>query len=106
VLGAAALANQVGGPEVMAEQLAHLHQMAEDERVDLRVLQRAAGAHSALAGGKFTLMRYRDPDDPTVVYLESAAGGSYLEMPAQVDRYAWLFRDVHGRSTPIKEHQP
>jgi transcriptional regulator with XRE-family HTH domain len=106
VLGAAALANQVGGPEVMAEQLVHLHQMAEDERVDLRVLPWAAGAHSALAGGKFTLMRYRDPDDPTVVYLESAAGGSYLELPAQVDRYAGLFRDVHGRSTPIKEYQP
>jgi transcriptional regulator with XRE-family HTH domain len=106
VLGAAALANQVGGPEVMAEQLAHLHQMAEDERVDLRVLPWAVGAHSALAGGGFALMRYRDPDDPTVVYLESAAGGSYLEMPAQVDRYAWLFRDVYGRSTPIKEYQP
>jgi transcriptional regulator with XRE-family HTH domain len=104
VLGEAALANQVGGPEVMAAQLSHLHQMAEDARVDLRVLPHSAGAHSAQAGGGFILMRYRDPDDPTVVYLESAAGGSYLEMPAQVDRYAWLFRDVHARSTPIKEH--
>jgi Domain of unknown function (DUF5753)/Helix-turn-helix domain len=105
VLGAGVLATQVGGPQVMAEQTAHLRELAEDERVDLRVLPWSAGAHAAMAGG-FILMRSEDPDDPPVVYAETTVGGSYFELPAQVAAYDGAFRDVHGRSIPMKEYQP
>jgi hypothetical protein len=105
VLGAGVLAAQVGGPQVMAEQIAHLRKMAEDERVDVRVLPWTAGAQAATAG-EFSLMRSADPDDPPVVYAHTAVGGSYFELPAQVETYAQIFQDVHDHSVPLKEYQP
>jgi transcriptional regulator with XRE-family HTH domain len=105
VLGAGALANQVGGPEVMAAQVAHLRQMAKHRRVDLRVLPWAAGAHAAQAGS-FTLMLCDDPDDPPVVHVETAVGGSYFERPEQIERYQQIFGNIYDRSEPMEEQQP
>jgi transcriptional regulator with XRE-family HTH domain len=105
VLGAGVLAREVGGPEVLAAQVDHLRKLAKDKRMDLRVLPWQAGAHAAIAG-PFTLMRYEDPDDPSVVYVETAVGGSYFELSAQVDRYSRVFRDVYRRSIPLEEYRP
>ncbi|MBI1758316.1 MAG: helix-turn-helix domain-containing protein [Actinobacteria bacterium] len=103
VLGPGALARQVGGPAVMAGQLAHLRELAADDRVELRILPWESGAHAAMAGG-FTLMRFEDPDDPTVVYVESAVGSSYFELPDQVARYARIIDHVYPQSVPFEEH--
>jgi transcriptional regulator with XRE-family HTH domain len=105
VMGPGALARQVGGPAVMAAQVAHLRQMAKHRRVELRVLPWAAGAHAALAGS-FILMRCDDPDDPPVVHVESAVGSSYFERPEQVERYQQIFGNIYDRSEPMEEQQP
>jgi hypothetical protein len=82
VLGAGALARQVGGAQVMAEQVAHLQTMAAVNRAQIRVLGWPCGAHPAITGA-FTLMKYDDPYDPDVVYVEAAVRGSYLRTPGR-----------------------
>jgi transcriptional regulator with XRE-family HTH domain len=104
VLGAGALARQVGGPDVLRAQIAHLRTVAEDEQADLRVLPWETGAHAATAG-PFVLMRYENPDDPTVVYAPTTVGSSYFELPRQVERYGRAFQDVYHQSIPIKEYR-
>jgi transcriptional regulator with XRE-family HTH domain len=105
VLGAGALARQVGGPDVLAAQLAHLRSVAAAERAELRVLPWEAGAHGTMTGS-FTLMRCDDPDDPPVVHVATTVGSSYFELPAQVERYSQVFRSLHDLSIPIEEHRP
>ncbi len=104
VLGAGVLACQAGGPEVMAAQVVHLRDLDQRKQIDLRVLPAEAGAHAGFAGG-FTIMRYTDPDDPTVVHVETAVGSSYFELPAQVNHYIRIFQAVHRQAVPMEEHQ-
>jgi transcriptional regulator with XRE-family HTH domain len=105
VIAEGVLTRQVGGPEVMAAQIAHLHQLAARGRADVRVLPGAAGAHAAM-GGPFTVMGYGSADDPTVVYVETMAGSSYFEKPDQVQRYTAAFDSVYRVSKPIEEYTP
>ena len=51
-----AIRTTVGGSKVMAEQVRHLVQAAEQRNVTLQVLPFEAGAHAALEVGKFTLL--------------------------------------------------
>jgi transcriptional regulator with XRE-family HTH domain len=103
VLGAGVLARQVGGAEVMAAQVAHLRDLDQRKQIDLRMLPAEAGSHAGLAGG-FTLMKFTDPDDPTVVHVETAVGSSYFELPAQVNHYVSIFQAVHRQTVSMEEH--
>ena len=89
VLDEAVLRRQVGGPAVMAAQLAHIDQMAGQPNVTVQVLPFTAGAHPAMLGS-FTLMRFPDPADKDVVYLEAETGALYLEKPQDVRRYSLM----------------
>ncbi|MBY8855401.1 helix-turn-helix domain-containing protein [Nocardia sp. CA2R105] len=50
----------VGGPALMAQQLAHLEQVSQLPNVTLRVIPSDAGSHIGLHGGGFTLMEFGD----------------------------------------------
>ena len=89
VLDEAVLRRQVGGPAVMAAQLAHIDQMAGQPNVTVQVLPFTAGAHPAMLGS-FTLMQFPDPADKDVVYLEAETGALYLEKPQDVRRYSLM----------------
>ena len=89
VLDEAVLRRQVGGPAVMAAQLAHIGQMAAQPNVTVQVLPFTAGAHPAMLGS-FTLMQFPDPADKDVVYLEAETGALYLEKPQDVRRYSLM----------------
>ncbi|HEX5204228.1 MAG TPA: helix-turn-helix transcriptional regulator [Actinoplanes sp.] len=102
VLGQGVLARQVGGPEVLAAQVAHLCDVARQEHVEIRVLPWSAGAHAAMAGA-FRIMDFEDPEDPDVVYLESHVGALYLEEPAEVREYRRIFELITAASVPIAD---
>ncbi|MFE9099816.1 helix-turn-helix domain-containing protein [Actinomadura geliboluensis] len=72
----------VGGPQVMAEQLAHLHTVAQLRNVTLQLLPFSAGA--APAAGPFAVLTFPHPVDPEAVYVETAAGDLWVEHPAAV----------------------
>ncbi|MEU2660529.1 helix-turn-helix transcriptional regulator [Streptomyces sp. NPDC007325] len=72
VMSEAALRQQIGGREVMRDQLAHLLTMQDREWVKIQVLPFAVGAHAGQPGS-FTLLRFAD--DPDLVYTEDFVQG-------------------------------
>jgi transcriptional regulator with XRE-family HTH domain len=90
VLDEAALHRTIGGPGVMAEQLAELAKASTRPGITLQVLPFAAGAHAALEGD-FVILVFPDPEDPPVAYAEGLFGDVYLESKEELDRYhlAW-----------------
>jgi transcriptional regulator with XRE-family HTH domain len=89
VMNEAVLHRQVGGPQVMRDQLAHIGQLAARPNVTIQVLPYAAGAHPAMLGS-FTVMKFPDPADRDIVYIEAETGALYLEKPDDVNRYSLM----------------
>ncbi|MEV2274969.1 helix-turn-helix transcriptional regulator [Nocardiopsis sp. NPDC049922] len=91
VLDESVLRRRVGGPEVMAEQIQHLRELASQPHIDLHVLTFEAGAHAS-PEGSFTLLKMSDPF-PEVAHIESPAGSIYLETDSAErfsDIYDWF----------------
>ncbi|MFF9908937.1 Scr1 family TA system antitoxin-like transcriptional regulator, partial [Streptomyces olivaceus] len=79
VLSEAVLRQEIGGREVMRNQLAHLLHVSERlEWVRVQVLPFAEGAHAGLMGS-FTLLRF--DDDPDLVYTEDFVQGHMTANP-------------------------
>ncbi|MFB7412002.1 Scr1 family TA system antitoxin-like transcriptional regulator [Streptomyces sp. NPDC056202] len=72
VMSEAALRQEVGGQQVMREQLAHLLVMQEREWVKIQILPFEAGAHAG-SHGSFNLLRFES--DPDLVYTEDFVQG-------------------------------
>ena len=90
VLNEGVIRRTVGGTQVMRTQLRHLADMSTLGNVTVQVLTFDAGAHSAMHGA-FKVMRFPEPVDPDVVYVEAQTGALYLEKPEDVARYSLIF---------------
>lgn len=90
VLDEAVLRRQVGGPEVMREQLLHLVQASARPNITLQVLPFATGSHPAMVGG-FTILRFPGEPESGVVYLENMVSDLFVERDAQVHHYRLSF---------------
>lgn len=91
IVNEAVVRRQVGGSEVMSEQLEHLLRSSKLDHISLRALPFSAGAHAAMTGS-FIMIRFPDEDTPAFVYLENDRGGIYQEDPGDIKRYS-LVRD-------------
>ncbi|WP_438487605.1 helix-turn-helix domain-containing protein [Streptomyces sp. S186] len=81
LLDEAVLRRPVGGPQVMAEQLQRIADMAEAGRLCLHVLPYNVGAH-ALQQSLLTLMNFED--SAPVAYVEGFMTGNLMDDPALV----------------------
>lgn len=91
VLDEGAVRRQVGGPDVMREQLAHLRSIMDLPNVTLRVLPFSAGAHPGTTS--FVVMGFEEAPMDTV-YVELRGGALYMEKPADVERYSASFDQI------------
>jgi hypothetical protein len=89
----AALHRRIGGPMVMREQLQHLIEMTRLPTVTLQVLPLAEGAHY-VPNGSFNLMRFPDPEDPELLYVEYPTGALHIEKPAPVREARVMFEQL------------
>jgi transcriptional regulator with XRE-family HTH domain len=103
VLGAGALSLVVGSREVMDAQVAHLRTFSGGDQIAVRILPWAAGAHPSMKGA-FTILSFDDPNDPTLVYVETQMGARYMEQPGQVEEYRRVFGVLQSKSVPIEEY--
>ncbi|MFD9371616.1 helix-turn-helix transcriptional regulator [Streptomyces sp. NPDC060020] len=78
VLSEAVLHQEVGGHEVMRNQLAHLLSLRKREWVRVQILPFEAGAHAGQLGS-FTVLRF--DDDPDIVYTEDFVQGHMTANP-------------------------
>ncbi|MDA2806277.1 helix-turn-helix domain-containing protein [Nocardiopsis suaedae] len=90
IINEAALYRQIGGHQVMRDQLDHLVALAQLDNVTIQVLPNAAGAHPA-GETPFTILGFADTRDRDVVYIEYRMGAIYLEAPEEVEMYTTLF---------------
>jgi transcriptional regulator with XRE-family HTH domain len=86
----AAIRRQVGGPEIMREQIQHLVTASSAANVTLQVVPFGAGAHPGMSGA-FTVMHFADPLDVPLVYAEGATGNNFLEAEGDVASFASRF---------------
>jgi hypothetical protein len=76
VIEQSVLERQVGGPQVMYEQLEHLLALMGRDNVDVRILPTRTYAHAGNVG-EFTLLRFAEAQ--SVGYIEYPTGALYLQ---------------------------
>ncbi|CAM3889589.1 helix-turn-helix transcriptional regulator [Kibdelosporangium persicum] len=84
VVDEGALRREVGGVAVMREQLRHLIAVAELPTVTLQVLPLKRGVHHSMDGA-FAILRFPDPEDPELLYVEYPGGALHIEEPEKVE---------------------
>jgi transcriptional regulator with XRE-family HTH domain len=102
VLNEAVIRRLIGGLKVMREQLGHLAEVSALQNVTVQILPFAAGAHTAMHGA-FKIMRFPEPIDPDLVYLEAKTGALYLEKTEDVDRYSVMFDHLRAQALSPEE---
>ncbi|MEU9480635.1 helix-turn-helix transcriptional regulator [Streptomyces sp. NPDC048191] len=101
VLSEAALHQEIGGDEVMREQLAHLLTFEDDDpRVNVQILPYSIGAHPGLQGA-FTVFRF--VDDPSIVYTEGYSSGHPSANPDTVKDCSLRYDHLRAAALSIKD---
>lgn len=100
ILGEAALRYEVGGPEVMREQLERLLDAAEPPNVTIQVLPFAIGAHPGMFG-PFVVLSFAD--FPDTVYMEHLTRSLYLEEEEEIERYRLVFEHLRAVAVSPEE---
>lgn len=100
VLNEAVLRRQVGGPDVMREQLRHIADLAALPNVTVQVLPFAAGEHASMTSA-FTLLGFVDHPAMNTTYIESGRGALYLEAKSDLDQYGWRFDQLTREDTAL-----
>lgn len=99
VLGESALRQQIGGKDVMRQQLRHLLKVADQENVTIQVLSQSAGAHPGMSGS-FTIFLFEHEDDPSVAYTEAASGNTYSESETALEHFRLTWSGVVDAALP------
>ncbi|GAA3982100.1 helix-turn-helix transcriptional regulator [Streptomyces marokkonensis] len=90
VLDESVLRREVGGPGVMARQLARLVEAARLPHVRLQVLPFAAGAHIGVTG-PFVIFSFSSTSDLDVVVLDHLTSSLHLERKEDLGAYTEAF---------------
>ncbi len=98
LLTEAVLSYGVGGPGVMAGQVAQLLERSEEDGIEIRVVPFAQDRPVGLNAGSFVLFSFPPLptsrlQEPPVAYMEGLSGGLYVERAAEVEK----FSDEAGR---------
>lgn len=102
ILDEAVLHHEIGGPQVMVEQLRKLIEVCEDPGISVQVVPYVQGGYVGLEGS-FTLYSYPDQMALDVVALGYLDGALYLEEDGAVERYHRAFDQV--RSAALSSRQ-
>lgn len=92
ILSEASLRTEVGGPDVLREQLDHLVTLSRLPNVTIQVLRFEAGAHLADSSG-FVLLSF-ERDEPPLGYIETLAGELFLESSRDLARLSAAYDNL------------
>lgn len=82
----------VGGEKVMAAQIDHLMERAQQKNVTVQVIPNGAGAYAGM-GTAYTLLTF-DGNESAAVYLENLGTGLYIEDSPETPLYAANFASL------------
>lgn len=92
VLDEAVLRREVGGPDVMREQIARLREAMSQPNITVRVLPFSAGAHPGLTGS-FIVLRFAEKA-MNMVYVELCGSAAYLDGEKDIDVHESAFQKL------------
>ncbi len=90
IVDEAVLHRPVGGIEIMRAQLRQIVGRAALPSVCFQVLPFSLGMHSGM-DGSFTVLRYDDPDEPEIAYIEHIPIALHLHKEAEVNACKRVF---------------
>jgi len=97
VLSEAALRQEVGGRQLMQEQLRHLIELsAEMPWITVQVLPFSAGSGGITGGGSFSILRFQALPTLGLVHLAGPSRGVCLEQPQDVGVYLQAFEQAQA----------
>jgi transcriptional regulator with XRE-family HTH domain len=99
VLSEAVLHQEIGGADVMREQLAHLSTMRDRRWLDVQVLPFEAGQHPGLMGS-FNVLRF--DGDPDIVYTEDFVQGHMTANPEAVREGALRYDQLQAIALSVE----
>jgi transcriptional regulator with XRE-family HTH domain len=100
VLSEAVLHQEVGGRDVMREQLAHLLSLRKRPWVKVQVLPFEAGAHTGLMGS-FAHLRFTS--DPDIIYTEDFVQGHMTANPEAVREGSLRYDQLQAAALPVED---
>lgn len=86
ILDEAAVRRKVGGPSVMRTQLRRLIEVARKPGITIEVIPFSAGLHAGMKG-PFEIIKFADPSDLDIVYLETPRGDIFSDVPEETSKY-------------------
>jgi transcriptional regulator with XRE-family HTH domain len=86
IIDESALAERIGGPRVMREQLEFLSHATSDLNVQIQILPSGTGGSTGIANS-FSLLRLPTEVLPDLVYIEHLTGAQFIDDPHDVDTY-------------------
>ena len=100
IIGEAVVSRPIGGIKVMREQVEKLKELATHQKVTLRLMPFAKGAHPGL-GSAFTILQFQEADLSDLIYLEGVDRDSIVrEDRDEVDRYNRRFAELWELANP------
>ena len=100
VIDEAVLRRNLGGRQVMREQLDHILEASKRPNITVQVVP-FERSDAAAVGGPFTLLRFAEPELSDIVYLEQLNSALYLNRSADVESYLKIVdRLAAGALTP------
>ncbi|WP_016906585.1 helix-turn-helix domain-containing protein [Streptomyces xiaopingdaonensis] len=97
VLDESVLRREVGGRQVMAEQLEHLNQLTRLPHVTVQVMPFTMGAHPGV-NGQYAILEFPEASDSTVIYLEGVTSDLYLEKANDVQSYSVMYEHLRAQA--------
>ncbi len=104
LLDEAALRRPIGGPVVMAAQIAKLLELSAAGKVRVQLIPFTAGAYSVADLG-FTLLEFSEPLLPPVVFVEGLVGSPYYERPVDVVRYRESIENIRDSALSPRDSE-
>ncbi len=105
VIDEAVLRRNMGGRQVMRDQLDHILEACKRPNITVQVVP-FDRSDAAAVGGPFTLLRFGEPDMPDIVYLEQLNSALYLNRVADVEIYLKIIdRLSAGALTPRRSRE-
>jgi hypothetical protein len=102
IVDEAALRKEVGGEDVMREQLGHLVRQAELPSVTLHVLPNRSGAHAGM-DGSFLILDFVEDEDPDLLFAPYITGSLHIENPEEVAAAKLVFDRLRSKAlSPVE----
>jgi transcriptional regulator with XRE-family HTH domain len=102
VMDEASLRHQVGGRQVLREQILRLIELGSMPTMFLQLIPFTSGAHVAMSL-PFVVLGFPDPADPDVVGIGYATGVLWIEEVAEVDRYNVFFHHLQAAALSLAD---